>query len=157
MTGAGVKITVQDKDRGYRRRMAKLRKFFGSSGITVGIHGEDGGAGHEESDLTVGDVASIHEFGLNGVQRSFIGAWFDAEKSNHEDAMVKMAESVVRGDNTKEAALEKLGVFLAADAQKYIQEGRVSPPTVKKDPDDNPTTLIASGQLVGSIRHKVEP
>ena len=135
----------------------RLRKFFGKSAITVGIHGEDGGAGYEEGSLTVGDVASIHEFGLNGTQRSFIGAWSDAERSNHERAMVRMAESVVKGTNTKAVALRKLGIFLEADAQGFIQSDRVSPKTVKKDPKDNPTTLIASGQMVGSIRHKVEP
>jgi hypothetical protein len=44
-----------------------------------------------------------------------------------------------------------MGTVLAADAQKFIQSGMVSPKT-----DKDGTTLIEKGQLVGSITHEVE-
>jgi len=147
---------VIDRDRGYRALMRRLKSAARRRSVTVGIHAEEGGAGHEESDLTVADVASIHEFGLNGVERSFLRAWADQDRDKHRDLERRMAESVVRGQNTVDAALEKMGVLLVAECQGFIQSDSVSPKTIKKDPQDNPTTLIATGQLVGSITHKVE-
>ena len=139
---------IRDTDRGYKRLLKRV--FRATPAITVGIHGDEGGAG-TESGITVGDVASIHEFGLgNHPQRSFIGSWFDSEKAANREALRRLAESVVRGTNTPQAAAEKAALFLENSAKGFIQGGSVSPQT-----DKDGTTLIETGQLVSSIRGKV--
>jgi hypothetical protein len=151
------RVIVRDTDRGYKKLLARVRKAAKDRSITVGIHAEEGGAAHDGSGTTVGDIASIHEFGLgNHPERSFIRAWFDADRQKHEDILRRLGISVVRGTNTVEAGLEKAGAVLAAECQGFIQSDRVSPKTIKQDPQDNPTTLIESSQLVSSITHKVE-
>ena len=141
---------VRDIDRGYKGLLRSVLRA--TPAITVGVHGDEGGAG-TESGATVADVASVHRFGLgNHPQRSFIRAWFDAEKGNNRKALRLFALSVIRKLNTPRAAAEKAALFLENSAKKYIQSGSVTPATDK----EGGTTLIDTGQLVTSIRGKVE-
>lgn len=147
------RVRITDRDRGLKAFIRRVKPLARTQAVKVGILSGTGGA-PASGGGTVIDVASIHEFGLgNHPERSFIRAWADADKEKHKDAERRLAESVVRGTNTAAAALEKLGVLLAAEAQKFIQSGRVSPATDKP----GGTTLIDTGQLVGSISHEVEP
>ncbi len=138
---------VRDIDRGYKSLLK--RTFRSTPPITVGIHGDEGGAG-TESGATVADVASVHEFGLNGTTRSFIRAWFDANKSENREALRRIGVAVVRGKTPPRIAADRAALFLENSAKRYIQSGSVSPAT-----DKDGTTLIETGQLVGSIRGKV--
>lgn len=138
---------VRDIDRGYKSLIRRVASPLPP--ITVGVHGDEGGAS-AGGDLTVVDVASIHEFGLNGTERSFIRAWFDSEKSTNEDVLKLIGRAMVRKGGRPRAAAERAALFLEASAKRYIQSGSVSPAT-----DKDGTTLIESSQLVGSIRGKV--
>jgi hypothetical protein len=144
-------VRIIDRDRGLKALVRRVSKR--SAGVVkVGVLAGSGSVGG----VSVVDVASIHEFGLgNHPERSFIRAWADQDKSKHEDIERRLAASVVKGSNTHEAALEQLGLVLAAEAQKFIQDGRVQPPTIKSGGGGN-TTLIDTGQLVSSISHEVE-
>jgi hypothetical protein len=143
-------MAIRDTDKGYKRLLRNVSRAAGTRAVTVGVH-EGAGSVSAGGGATIADVAAVHEFGLNGVERSFIRAWADTKKSDHIEIERKMALSIVRGINTPQAALEKMGTVLAADAQKFIQSGMVSPKT-----DKDGTTLIEKGQLVGSITHEVE-
>jgi len=147
-------VRIIDRDRGFKRLVKRIRRGANPPPVKVGVLSGSGGEASGEGGLSVLDVASIHEFGLNGTERSFIRAWADADRAELEDAEKRLAESVIKGRDTVESALEKMGVLFAAKAQKYIQDGRVTPATVKSDGDGN-TTLIDKGQLVGSISHEV--
>lgn len=149
-------MPVIDRDRGYKKLMRRVKKAARPQAITVGIHGEEGGAGHGDSGTTVGDIATRHEFGIGVKQRSFIRAWADADKSKHENILRQLGRSVVKGTNTVDQGLDKAGVVLAAECQGFIQGNRVSPKTEYKDPDSNPTTLIETSQLVTSITFKID-
>ena len=138
---------VRDIDRGYKGLLRRVMSPLPP--ITVGVHGDEGGAA-TESGTTVADVASIHEFGLNGVERSFIRAWFDSEKSTNEDALRLIGRAMIHRRGSPRAAAERAALFLENSAKRYIQSGSVSPAT-----DKNGTTLIETSQLVGSIRGKV--
>ena len=141
---------IIDRDRGFKRLVREVRRGLRPPPVKVGILSGSGGDA-ASGGLSVLDVASIHEFGLgNHPERSFIRAWADADRSKHEDAERALAESVIRGANTTESALGKLGVLLEGEAKKFIQEGRVSPSS-----DNGGTTLIDTGQLVSSISHEV--
>lgn len=144
-------VRIIDRDRGLKALMRRVAKGARGRHVKVGVLGGSGGG----DGTSVVDVASIHEFGLgNHPERSFIRAWADQDKSKHEDAERRLAESIVQGHNTVDSGLEKLGLLLAAEAQKFIQDGRVTPATVKAGGGN--TTLIDTGQLVSSISHEVE-
>lgn len=139
---------VRDIDKGYGKLLRRVLRA--TPPITVGVHGEEGSAG-TESGTTVADVATVHEFGLgNHPERSFIRAWFDSKRSENQDALRKLAKSVLDGRNDPMTAAEKAALFLENSAKNYIQSGSVSPAT-----DKDGTTLIETAQLVSSIRGKV--
>ncbi len=141
-------VRIIDRDRGLKKFKRRVAKLANPRAVKVGVQGSAGGESV--------DIASIHEFGLGDhPERSFIRAWADADKSELLRDERLLAESVIKGRNTVEAALEKMGVLFSAKAQKFIQSGRVAPPTIKSDGDGN-TTLIDTGQLVSSISHEVE-
>lgn len=143
-------IRIIDRDRGWKALLRRTKPLNRTQAVKVGILSGSGSAG---AGVSVLDVASIHEFGLGDMpERSFIRAWADADKEKHRDAERLMAESVVRGKNTAAAALDKLGVLLAAEAQKFISDGRVTPATGGA----GKTTLVETGQLRSSISHEVE-
>jgi len=145
-------VRLIDKDLGLKALVRRVRQGSRGGAVKVGVLSGSG----SNAGVSVVDVASIHEFGLGThPERSFIRAWADQDRSEHEAVERRLAESVVKGSNTHPEALEKLGLVLAASAQKFIQDGRVSPPTVKQGGDGN-TTLIDTGQLVSSISHEVE-
>lgn len=147
-----------DRDRGLKALRRRVRRGARGRAITVGVHSGEGGA-PAAGGGTVGDVASIHEFGLGNVpERSFVRSWADAERSDNEAKLRRLAESIVRGSNTVENGLERLGLNFAASMQKRIQSGEIGPPldpaTVERKGSSTP--LIDNGQLVSSITHKVE-
>ena len=146
-------VRIIDRDNGLKALVRRVKKAARGRAVKVGVLGGGGGDGG----TTTVDVASIHEFGLgNHPERSFIRAWADQDKSKHEAVERRFGESVVKGANTYDEALEKMGLFLAASAQKFIQDGRVSPATIKSGDEGSNTTLIDKGQLVTSISHEVE-
>ena len=152
------RVRIIDRDRGLKALVRRVKRVTRGRTVTVGIHSGEGAA-PTAGGGTVADVASIHEFGLgDNPERSFIRAWADQDKAKHEDAERRLAESIIKGTNTPDSALEKLGVLLAAEAQKFIQDGRVSPPLdpVTIERKGSSTPLIDTGQLVSSITHKVE-
>ena len=143
-------VTIKDTDKGFDALFRRLKEATKDRSVKVGIL--EGTGGSTASGMSVLEVATIHEFGLgNHPERSFIRAFADQDKNKILGKERKLAESVIKGTNTVDSALEKLGVVLQADAQGFIQSGRVSPPTAKDG-----TTLIDTGQLVTSISHEVE-
>ena len=67
------------------KEFLKMLGELQSSSIEIGILGEDkGGDKHEGSDITVLEIATIHEFGApkaNIPSRSFIRAGYDSNKN----------------------------------------------------------------------------
>ncbi len=144
-------VRIIDRDKGYKALLRRVRRARGKA-VKVGILSGSGNAGG----VNTLDVASIHEFGLGPPERSFIRAWVDADEAKLEDDVRRLAESVVNGTNTYEIALEKIGVLMAAKSQKFIQDGRVTPPTIKSGEAGSNTTLIDQANLVNAISHEVE-
>ena len=152
----GVRIT--DRDKGFRKLLRRVKGAARGRGVTVGIHSGEGAA-PVPGGGTVVDVGSIHEFGLGDVpERSFIRRWADEDKEELRSGEKKLAQSIVKGQNTAEAALEKMGVLFAAKAQKFISDGRATPKLddATKDRKGSSTPLIDTGQLRSSITHQVE-
>ncbi len=149
-------VKIIDRDRGLKALVRRVKKAR-SRAITVGIHSGEGGA-PTAGGAAVADVASIHEFGLgNSPERSFVRAWAEENESENHDVLRKLGELVVKGRNTVDDGLEKAGVFFAASMQKRIQGGippELAESTIERKGSSTP--LIDTGQLIGSITHKVE-
>ena len=127
--------------------------------VKVGLLSGDGGLPAGDGDKSLLDVATFHEFGIgNNPERSFVRAWFDENINEHKALERKLAKSVVKGQNTIESALEKMGLLLSATMQMRIRGG-ISPPNVESTirlKNGKTTPLINWGTLVAAISHEVE-
>ncbi|HVJ26384.1 MAG TPA: hypothetical protein VM493_02545 [Vicinamibacterales bacterium] len=143
-----------------------MRRLTGSGELTVGIHEAKGSEtkevreGEEASDMTLSDVAIIHEFGAPSAgipERSFIRAWADESKARHDEEMAKMAKLVIAGKMDLETALARLGLRRQAEVQKRIADGIPppnSPKTIEAKGSSKP--LVDTGQLRSAISHEIK-
>lgn len=125
--------------------------------LTVGVHAAEGGAGHTGSKLSVAEIATIHEYGLGtSPQRSFIRAWADSRKAEHQRMLKIIGENVVKGRYDAATGLARLGNLFVGEVQARISGG-IPPPnapsTVARKGSSKP--LINTGQLRSSIRFRV--
>lgn len=147
---------VQDVDRGYRALMQRLQAAAKGKAVTVGIHDGEGGAPEPGGDWTVADVASAAEYGLGQPERSWLRGWCDENDALVQDTMLRLGISIVRGQNDVDSALDKAGLFFVASMQSRIRGGIApgnAPSTIRQKGSSTP--LIATGQFVSSITHKV--
>lgn len=152
--------SVKDTDHGYAKLLDRMRKAATPGELTVGIHEAEGSEpkeagtdGEDEPGLTVADVGSFHEFGLGVPRRSFVADWADENKAEHEEALSKMAQAVVRGAvPDTETALARLGERFVGEVQKRIADG-IEPPLAQSTIDRKGSSkpLIATDQLRSSI------
>ncbi len=143
---------VKDTDKGYKALFKKIKGPPRT--LRVGILSEAAGASHGA--MTVGDIATLHEFGIGQPERSFIRAWADEESGKIEIALRKVAESVIRGKYDLATGLERVGALFAASIQARIAGGIApanAPSTIAKKGSSTP--LIDQGILRSSISHEV--
>lgn len=144
-----MRSVISDRDRGAKAVTKRVEDLRGLA-ITVGVHSEAGGENVEN--------AERHEFGLGVPQRSFIGAYADA---NQQEIVARMGKAVAAGLAGKGAGprqnLEALALKCAGEVQGSIAAG-IAPPnapsTIAKKGSSTP--LIDTGQLRSSITGKVE-
>lgn len=152
---------VRDTDRGLAKRIASLEGL--SRAVTVGVHGDQGGEPAEGGEITLAEVAAIHEFGLGVPERSFLRAFVDEHRTELQAMMRASAQAVAAGKLTSEVALERFGLRVVGMVKKRIVAG-IDPPLAEATkeqkaartggPKDTP--LILWGQLISSILHEVE-
>jgi hypothetical protein len=150
--------------------MAALSRFNPAWAVTVGVHGKEGAKLHqgqpEENDTpnaggalgtTIAEIASEHELGLGVPERSFIRAYVDANAVQIGNDLRQAAKQIILGKLTNEQAATLIGLKHAAGIQKYISDGRVTPPlsafTIGKK--GSATPLLDTGQLRSAITHAV--
>ena len=153
------RVRITDRDRGYKALMRRVQKAARGRTVKVGLLSGDGAEPAGDGDKSLLDVATFHEFGIgNNPERSFVRAWFDENINEHKALERKLAESVVKGQNTIESALEKMGLLLSATMQMRIRGG-ISPAnaesTIRRKGSSTPL-IGESGSLVANISHEVE-
>ena len=152
------RVRVTDRDKGYRALMRRVQKAARGRTVKVGLLSGNGGAPSGDGDKSLLDVATFHEFGIgNNPERSFVRAWFDENKNEHKALERKLAESVVRGQNTVDSALDKMGLLLSATMQMRIRGGigeDLAESTIERK--GSSTQLVDTGSLVSAISHEVE-
>lgn len=146
---------MSDTDRGAKR----LAKLLADGALSVGVLGGDASKGHEDSDLTVGEIAEIHEFGLGTApRRSFLADWVDEKKDEITEVIVKGSRALAaRKVPSRVALLEQIGAWAVGSIQERISNG-IEPPldaaTIKRKGSSVP--LIDTGQLRSSITYRVD-
>lgn len=146
----------KDIDKGYAKAVKTLTAD-GKLTLTVGVHDSEMAA--QRGKTTIGLIASVHEFGSpenNIPARSFIGAWFDAQRDQNADRVKAIANQVAKGAFTARVGLERLGLFFVGQIQARIAAGltpALKPETVARKGSSTP--LIDTGVLRSSIRSRV--
>ncbi len=151
-----------DKDQGYKKVLALL-----TSGtkpvVKVGVFGAKAAETHLQEkptggSLTVGEIATIHEFGLGTCpERSFIRGWCDENEGNVVNFLAKESQRAITLKMPNfDQGLERLGLFCVSGIQVRIANG--IPPALKQatiDRKGSSTPLINTGQLRSSITYEV--
>ena len=149
-------IKVTDKDNGYK---ALAKQVFGIKKplVNVGIHAAEGSKIPKGGKATVLEYGTYNEFGLGVPERSFIRGTADAKGKEWRDFAASRMRLVIKGELTKEQALEQMGLRFQSNMQKRISDG-ISPPnapsTIAKKGSSKP--LIDTGTLRSSITYSIK-
>lgn len=151
-----VATSLRVQDKGLKAMLERVSKAALKRELTVGIHDDAGAAAHGGKSLI--DIATAHEFGLGVPQRSFIGAWADERRADHEEHLRKLGEAIVKGRVADvKVGLAQLGEAYVGEVQGRIAQG-VPPPnapsTIARKGSSTP--LIDKGVLRSSIAAKVD-
>ena len=163
--------TVQIKviDRGWEGIKARVETIRGSGAVVnVGVQGQPAAANHQNTHLTVGQLATIHEFGkvirqpkLNRIivipARSFLRATVDQYRDAIARRQVLLSQGYILGKFELRPAMELLGMYVVGLVKQRIANG-IAPPnrpsTIARKGSSKP--LIDTGQLRNSITYKVD-
>lgn len=159
------KVKVIDRDRGWKKIAAELRKAAQKPYVKVGFIGDVGGAEHKDSHLTVAGVAAIHEYGApeqNIPERSFIRGTIEAHSNEVQGFIDQQSRSVVLQKIDVKEALGRLGLFMVSLIKNRIVKEHIPPPlkesTIRaktRDGKVGDVPLVNTGQMLNSIRHQV--
>lgn len=131
------RVEVVDKDRGWRAVQERARKAQASY-VKVGVLSDASSGGlHEGSNLTVGEIAAVQEFGTEDGHvpaRPFLRPTFDRERERLAAAARPLLEGYLAGEVDLTRALGTLGAMLATAVRATIVGG-VPPPNA-------PSTLL---------------
>jgi hypothetical protein len=148
-------VKITDTDKGAQKRLAKL---LADGALSVGVLGGDASASHEDSELTIGEVAEIHELGLGSApRRSFLSDWVDEKRPEIENVIVRGGRAVARGKADVAQVLEQIGVWAVGSIQERMANNippPLAPETIKRK--GSSVALIDTGQLRSSITYRVE-
>ena len=107
--------------------------------------------------LTIGDIATFHEFGTQTVpQRSFVRGWFDERQPEIQQVLKQEIGAAMKGKRPLPQALERSALRLEGSVKDRIRQHippPLSPVTVKRKGSSTP--LIDTGQLRNAIRARV--
>lgn len=151
-------MPVLDIDKGWHDLEQRLSALSSTAHVLVGVQGPKGDAQHNDSDLTVAQVASIHEFGLGVPERSFLRSTMDEHEAQLLQLASRLGQGVIDGRFSQQQALGLLGekgVGLVVDKIRSHIEPPNAPSTIKRKGSDTP--LIDSAQLAQSITAQVQP
>lgn len=130
----------------------------GNFEISVGVHSDDANHTHGSGEgVTVGDIATWHEFGTQTVpQRSFIRAWFDERQPEIQQVLKQEIGAVMQGKRPLPIACERAALRLEGSVKERIRQHippPLAPATIKRKGSSTP--LIDQGVLRNSIRARV--
>lgn len=151
-------VAIRTRDTG----LAAFVKRLTSPEVSVGVHSADGSEVEEGSDLTVAEIAAIHEFGLGVPERSWLRAFVDENREQLLDMLATTALQIAKGTNA-DAAMNRFGLAVVGMVKKRIVEG-IEPGLEESTKEEKmrvtgggakDTPLIRFGQFVSAIAHEI--
>lgn len=162
-------VSVKVIDRGWEDIKHRVRALRDTGAVVkVGVQGQRAAANHQQSGLTVAQLATIHEFGkvihqprmgrtIVIPERSFLRATIDQYQEAIARRDVLLAQGFMLGKLALKPAMELFGQYVVGLIQQRIANG-IAPPnrprTIARKGSSKP--LIDTGQLRSSITYKVE-
>lgn len=161
-------VSISEVDRGYKEARRKFAALNVKPYVKVGVQGKEAEERKEAQtptgimstslNMTVIDIATIHEFGASNVpQRSFLRDTIDANRRKYMSIAMILSGEIVDGKRDPVAALNLLGEKIKSDVVARITAGippALSEETIERKGSDVP--LIDTGQLRQSISYAVE-
>lgn len=153
-------------DRVFRELRRKIGRLADAH-VKVGVLSAQANQPHEGSDMTIVEIAAVHEYGSEAAgipERSFIRATFEGGEApvQQRDLSAKLARQIIAGDLSPEEALQVLGQWGVAQVKKKITS-RIPPPlkeaTIKRKTvggKRGDVPLVDTGQLISSITYEVK-
>lgn len=118
---------VKDTDKGFRKLMGSLGEM---GTLTIGVQGQEAERKHPESNLTIGELARMHELGQGVPKRSFITAWFDQNEPRLIRQTKQAVERVLRRQTTRKVELAGLGYLWTDEIRRHIDANEVAGPAL---------------------------
>ncbi len=145
---------IKDKDKGFKKLMAQLGEL---GTVTIGVQGKDADVIHKDSDLSVGQIAAIHELGIGGAKRrSWLVSWMDANKGKMLKETKLAFKQVMKGTLTRNKALIGLGYAWTAGVRANMAAGKIRPALPATNPRGaGAPPLYDTHQLHDSITYKI--
>lgn len=151
-------VSVRTRDTGLRQYLRRLS----SPEVTVGVHSEDGSQIEAGSDLTVAEIAAIHEYGLGVPERSWLRDFVDENRTELLRMLEVTAVQIAQGMD-RDVAMNRFGLAVVGMVKQRITSG-IEPElddATKKEkervtgggPKDTP--LIRFGQFISAIAHEI--
>jgi hypothetical protein len=129
-----------------------------SAHVQVGFFGSKAMQSHEDSKLTVVEVAAKHEFGEGVPRRSMIVDWFDENERANEERLEKYGLAVLDGKVKVIKGMDVVGLVFTSEMRQRMH-ARIPPPlseeTLEKRKHGGDVPLIDTGQMVNSLSHLV--
>lgn len=149
------------RDNGARKRLLNLAR---PAHVSLGVHADDGSEVYGEGgEITIADIAGIHEFGLGVPERSWLRDFVDENRADILARLRQIAKNIARGEDP-DREMERFGLVMVGMIKERIIDGiepDILDETKKRKrqiaggkPKDTP--LILFGQFISSIAHRVE-
>lgn len=149
-SGPTVEIRRGNLDRAEREIRRTIRSMRGPNSVKVGL---PRGSNAYPDGTSVIAVGLVHEFGSpqKGIpERSYMRSTLNEKNRDIKELFKKISKKIIRGELTKEEALELVGLQLQTDIREKITD--IDTPELKSR-DGNP--LVDSGHLRQSITYVV--
>lgn len=145
-------------------KIKKELEYIKNHSIIIGIM-DDGKKHPESDDITMLELAKVHEFGATIQQenrtikipeRSFIRTGYDENKKDILKDANKLVDDIIAQKTTAKPAMEALGQVIVTKLQKHLtnlKEPPNAPSTIKQKGSSNP--LIDESHLRQAITYKI--
>lgn len=145
-------VTVRDNG------AARLIRTVGSGpgSVDVGSIGPRAAAEHGDDGVSVAQILEWAEFGIGQPMRSWLRAWIDENQEGIRAVQRTEYAKVLRGAQTKDQALARIGLWIVGQIQARIAAG-IAPANAESTirQKGSSTPLIDTGQARSSITSRV--
>ena len=159
------KIKTKEIDHGYKAILKELKKLEYGPMVKIGFPRESNktNAQHEDSFVSVLDIAIVHEFGTSDgtiPERSFVRSAYDINRKKYEKLTKKEINKIYTGKSTVEKSLDILGQVILNDIKTFLTDNKVDPKTTlatlkaRKGKRGGDKTLIDTAQMLNSLTYK---